>query len=286
MQATAPPGALPVARERAEQPVVYRHSVATRVTHWVAFLAIVVLTMSGLQIFNAAPYLDASDKSDPAHRVFWVQGGSTPDGQPFGQVILFGRTFRTTHWLGYTDDGMGGESPRAFPGWLTLPGYQGLADGRRWHLFFAWVFTLCGVVYVLAGIARKDLRLLILRPSDIPKLWPMQAYYLRLRKEPPPHGKYNPLQKLAYTVVLFVFSPLLIISGLALSPGVDAIWNPITTIFGGRQFARLWHFVFMVALLGFFATHIALVLSTGVLNNLRSITLGTYRRSRYEGSGP
>jgi thiosulfate reductase cytochrome b subunit len=153
-------------------------------------------------------------------------------------------------------------------------------------LFFAWVFTLCGIAYVIAGIVSKDLRLLILRPADLPKLWPMQAYYLRLRPEPPEHGKYNPLQKLAYTVVLFVFSPLLIISGLALSPGFDALFNPITALFGGRQFARLWHFVFMVALLGFFATHIVLVASTGVLNNLRSITLGTYRPSKYEGAGP
>jgi thiosulfate reductase cytochrome b subunit len=286
MDAAAPAGPLPIVRERAEEPLVYRHSVATRVTHWLAFLALVVLTMSGLQIFNAAPYLDASDKSSPAHRVLRIEGGTTQSGDELGQVVLFGHTFRTTHWLGFTDNGMGGESPRAFPGWLTLPGYQALADGRRWHLFFSWVFTLCGVVYVVAGLVRRDLRLLILRPSDIPKLWPMQAYYLRLRREPPPYGKYNPLQKLAYTTVLFVFSPLIILSGLALSPGIDAIAGPLTTVFGGRQFARLWHFVFMLALLGFFATHIALVLSTGFLNNMRSMALGTYRLGKHEGSGP
>ena len=57
---------------------------------------------------------------------------------------------------------------------------------------------------MIAGFVRKDLQLLILRPSDIPKLWPMQAYYLRLRRTPPPYGKYNPLQKAAYTSVLFV----------------------------------------------------------------------------------
>jgi len=268
------------------RPLVYRHSLATRLTHWISALALVVLVASGLQIFNAAPYLDASDKSNPHKRVLQFGATTTPSGANEGVTILFGHTFRTTHLFGYTDDGMGGQAQRAFPGWLTLPGYQDLADGRRWHLFFAWVFVLCGVAYIVAGLTRRDLRLLILRPSDVPKLWPMQAYYLRLRAEPPPHGKYNPLQKLAYTLVIFVFSPLIVLSGLALSPGIDAIAGPLTTAFGGRQFARLWHFVFMLALLGFFATHLVLVATTGVVNNLRSMILGTYRMRREEGTGP
>ncbi len=164
-----------------------------------------------------------------------------------GLTRIFGLTVRTTGVLGYTDDGMGEKAERAFPGWATLPGEQDLADGRVWHLFFGWVLTLAIVVYVIAGAIRKDLRELILRPSDLPKLLPMQLYYLRLRKEPPPHGTYNPLQKAAYTVVLFVFIPLIIVTGLALSPGVDAIAGPLTAVLGGRQFARLWHFTLMVA---------------------------------------
>lgn len=266
--------------------MVYRHSVTVRLTHWLSALAFVLLVASGLQIFNAAPYLDASDKTNPQRRVLQIGAVSGADGQAIGTTIVFGHPFRTNHLLGYTDDGMGGEAVRGFPGWLTLPGYQDLADGRRWHLFFAWVFVLCGAAYIIAGLFRRDLGLLVLRRSDIPKLWPMQAYYLRLRREPPTFGKYNPLQKLAYTVVLFVFAPLIVLSGLALSPGIDAIANPLTVVFGGRQFARLWHFVFMLALLGFFGVHLVLVASTGVLNNLRSMTLGTYRLGKHEGMGP
>jgi thiosulfate reductase cytochrome b subunit len=284
MDVAAGPVARAVARERSDEPVVYRHSVTTRATHWISALALLVLVMSGLQIFNAAPYLDASDKSDPARRVFSISGGTTDAGTPVGSVTVFGHAFRTTHWLGFTDDGQGGEGPRAFPGWLTLPGYQSLSDGRRWHLFFAWVFTVCGLAYIVAGLVRRDLRLLIFRPADAAKVWPMMAHYL-LRREAPPYGKYNPLQKMAYTIVLFVFSPLIVLSGLALSPGIDAMAGPLTALFGGRQFARLWHFVLMVALIGFFATHIVLVLSTGFLNNMRSMTLGTYRLRKGEGTG-
>jgi Ni/Fe-hydrogenase b-type cytochrome subunit len=272
-----------------EQPVagqrVYRHSITARVTHWLWALAMLVLVMSGLQIFNAAPYLDASDKSDPAHRVLSFDSQKTAAGKPIGTVTLFGHTFTTTHVLGYTDDGAGGEDGRAFPGALTLPATQDLADGRVWHFFFGWVLVLSLIAYLIVGAVRKDLRELILRPSDIPKLLPMQLYYFRLRKEPPPHGTYNPLQKAAYTVVLFGFIPLIILTGLALSPGIDAISGPLVWLLGGRQFARTWHFTLMAILIVYFCTHMVLVFSTGPWNNIKSMITGWYRLKDHDGVG-
>ncbi len=261
---------------------VYRHTPATRLTHWLFFVAFLVLVSSGLQIFNAAPYLDASDKSNPARRVLSIE--SPADGQ--GQTVIFGHAFKTSGWLGWTPDGMGSMTARAFPSWITIPAYQSLADGRRWHLFFGWIMTICGFFYIVAGLLRGNLRELILSRDDLPKIIPMQLYYFRLRKEPPEHGKYNPLQKTAYTLVLFVFAPLIVLSGLALSPGFDAMLQPVTWVFGGRQFARLWHFVLMLALIGFFITHIILVASTGVFNHLRSMVTGRYRLGAHDGVGP
>src|SRR6202022_4320097 len=162
---------------------VYRHTVTARTTHWLWALAMLVLVMSGLQIFNAAPYLDASDKSDPHKRVLEFSA-ATRNGQPVGVTTVFGHSITTTHVFGYTDDGIGSESERAFPAKLTLPGPQDLADGRVWHLFFAWV------AYLISASLRGTLAEWILRPSDLPNLWPMQAYYLRLRRHPPPHGTY------------------------------------------------------------------------------------------------
>src|SRR5271165_3388556 len=161
MDAAAP--APPVARALG-RPLEYRHSLVTRVTHWVFTLAFLVLVPSGLQIFNASPHLDAADKSDPARRVFSIGAAQTPDGQSVGQTQIFGLTLTTTHVLGYGDDGMGSEVPRAFPAWLTLPGYQDLAGGRRWHLFFAWIMVLAGAAYLVAGFAGRELPLLLLRP--------------------------------------------------------------------------------------------------------------------------
>jgi thiosulfate reductase cytochrome b subunit len=264
---------------------IYRHSIVARATHWVWTLAMLVLVMSGLQIFNAAPYLDASNKSNPQRRVLEIGAHQATGGAPVGTVRVFGATATTTHVLGYTDDGQGGEAPRAFPGWATLPAVQDLADGRRWHLFFGWALSIALVVYLISAAIRKDLNELILRPSDLPKLLPMQLYYFRLREEPPAHGKYNPLQKAAYTVVLFGFIPLIILTGLALSPGIDAIANPLVTLLGGRQFARLWHFTLMSILIAYFVVHMILVFSTGPLNNIVSMITGWYKLKDHDGVG-
>jgi thiosulfate reductase cytochrome b subunit len=264
---------------------VYRHSIAARTSHWLWSVAILVLVTSGLQIFNAAPYLDASDKSNPARRVLSFSAENGPHG-PIGITTIFGHSVQTTGVLGYTDDGMGAQTERAFPGWITLPNYQDLADGRRWHLFFAWILIVAYLIYVVTGIARGNLKELIVRPSDFPKMLPMQLYYLKLRHEPPVHGTYNPLQKATYTLVLFVLIPLIILTGLALSPGMDAVAQPLTAVFGGRQFARLWHFTFMLLFVAYFGVHLFFVVTTRPYENVKSMVTGWYRLGKHDGVGP
>ncbi|HTU80796.1 MAG TPA: cytochrome b/b6 domain-containing protein [Candidatus Acidoferrales bacterium] len=258
--------------------LIYRYALLTRVSHWLWVVAFAVLVSSGLQIFNASPNLDASDKSDPARRVLTIS--SPADG--VGTATIFRHTFVTTGWLGWTDDGLGSRGPHAFPAWITIPGFQDLADGRRWHLFFAWVAGACWLIWLISAWRKGSLREMLLRPSDVPKLWPMQAYYLKLRKTPPPHGTYNPLQKAAYTFVLFLLAPFVVLTGLALSPGIDALANPLTVVLGGRQFARLWHFAGMLLLLGFFGVHTFQVATQGVFNQMRSMITGWYRTSEAE----
>ena len=111
----------------------------------------------------------------------------------------------------------------------------------------------------------------------------MQAYYLKLRKEPPDHGKYNPLQKAGYTGVVFLLLPFLILTGLCMSPGFDTIAHPIVNFLGGRQFARTWHFLAMLFLVVFTFGHVFLVLTTGrreqhALDDARHVPPGQARR--------
>jgi len=201
---------------------IYRYAVATRLSHWLWVLAFAALVGSGLQIFNAAPYLDASDATNPAHRVLELQ---TPD------------------------------NGTAIPGWLTIPSYRDLADGRRWHLFFAWVMLLCGITWFISSAIKGNLRELFTGERGI----------------------YNLPQRASYIIIIFVVAPIVVLSGLALSPGMDAVAQPLTALFGGRQFARLFHFAGMVMLVGFFCVHLFQVATHGVVNQLNSMITGWYR---------
>jgi thiosulfate reductase cytochrome b subunit len=245
---------------------VYRHPAAVRIAHWVSALALVILAMSGMQIFNAHPALYASDASTFGRPALAIEGMESTDG-PQGWVQIGSRRIYTTHVLGYGPNGQGDESVRAFPSWATIPGPQDLADGRRWHLFFAWVFVLCALVYARWAIhlwpSIADLRGLPAALKAHLAPWKVKA-----------QTHLNPIQKLSYFGVVFVLAPVVILSGLALGPSVDA-WAPwLPAAFGGRQFARIWHFAGMFALMGFFGVHVLMVALTGLWNNLRSMITG------------
>ena len=249
--------------------VIVRHPLAVRITHWIVALTLFVLAMSGMQIFNAHPALYASDASKFNAPVLSINGETDAQGNPHGWVQIGGARLTTTHVLGWGDNGQGGETARAFPSWATIPSVQDLADGRRWHIFFAWVFVLCALVYARWAVklipTKADLKALPHALKDHLKPWKI-----------PPTAEPNPMQKIAYFGIVWIVAPLVIVSGLALSPSVDA-WAPwLPAILGGRQFARVWHFAAMIALMGFFVVHIAMVLLTGFINNLRSMITGRY----------
>src|SRR4029077_12624360 len=143
---------------------LYRHPLPVRVTHWLSALALGVLAMSGMQIFNAHPALYASDASHFNRPVVRFGADRTADGTPVGYIDVGSLRVTTTHVFGYGPDGMGGESARAFPSWATIPAYQDLADGRRWHIFFEWVLVAGGAVYAYWPVrlrpTRADIRAL------------------------------------------------------------------------------------------------------------------------------
>jgi thiosulfate reductase cytochrome b subunit len=245
---------------------IRRHPLVVRITHWVVALAMVVLAMSGMQIFNAHPALYASDASNFDRPVLSIEGMNSTTG-PQGWVQIGNRRIYTTHVLGYGPDGEGDETIRAFPSWATIPGPQDLADGRRWHIFFAWVLGLCALVYARWAFD------LFPKGADIRKLpAALKEHIIPWRVKAT--AKTNPLQKIAYFGVVFLVVPIVILSGLALAPAVDA-WAPwLPAMFGGRQFARIWHFGGMIALVLFFVVHIAMVALTGFWNNMRSMITG------------
>jgi thiosulfate reductase cytochrome b subunit len=275
-QAPLAPSA-PPARE-----VMYRHSVVVRVTHWLNLLFLILLLMSGLRIFNYHPALywgNYGYRGVPS--VFSVRAVENAEsGDPIGMTTLAGHTFITTGMLGVSFDDDGMPVAGAFPNWLTLPGGPGLGLARDWHFAMAWLFVLNGAVYLLFGLLsghfRRDLVPAAgeLRPRHLLKdIW----NHIRLRRQRGEAARrYNVLQKIAYTVVVFVLLPVMVLSGLTMSPAVTAALPFLFDLFGGRQSARTIHFIAANLIVLFVLVHVVMVLVAGVSNSMRSMITGRY----------
>src|ERR1700722_16029967 len=253
-----------------------RHSALLRVTHWINVVCFTLLLMSGLQIFNAHPALYVGDISDFDHPTVSVVARQTESGL-VGETTILGHSFETTGVLGLSNED-GQISQRAFPSWITIPSYLDLATGRRWHFFFAWLLVLNGFVYFAWGCASRHFgRDLLPTRAELRHIGREVLEHLRLRF---PRGeaarRYNVLQQIAYLVVVFVLFPLMILTGLTMSPGIDSAVPQLLTLFGGRQTARLIHFVAASGLVLFVIVHLVLVVVSGVWNNLRSMITGWY----------
>jgi thiosulfate reductase cytochrome b subunit len=184
-----------------------RHTLSTRIWHWVNAAALLVLFMSGLTISNAHRYL------------YWGNYGFDP----------------ADAWL----------TVMRFPGWMTLPTRYNLAAARDWHITAAWVFALgllaIWVAMLLSGHFRRNIA-----------LWKAAD-----------HQPYKPLQKLAYGGVYGVLLPLMVCTGLAISPGFEPAAPWLVDLLGGRQSARSLHFITTWLLVGFVIGHVLMTLLSG-----------------------
>jgi thiosulfate reductase cytochrome b subunit len=158
-----------------------------------------------------------------------------------------------------------------FPHWGRLGGW--LAGALNWHFALAWPLVALGLLYLGYLVRSGEWHALLFRPSDVPGAVEMAKYYLHLRREHPPQGKHNPLQKLAYTSVI-VLGALAVLTGFAVYKPTQLAW--LTTLLGGFQAARYWHFWIVWIFIGFTITHVILVFAVDPAS-LRAMLTGWYR---------
>jgi thiosulfate reductase cytochrome b subunit len=215
-----------------------RHALSTRLWHWLNLLCVVVLFMSGLTISNAH------------RRLYWGDWGFAAEQA----------------WL---------TVPR-FPDWMTIPGYYSLAVARDWHILMAWPFALGLLFMWIVMLANRHFKRDL---ATSRKEWKVDAIrhdivqHLKLNFD---HegGKYNFLQKLAYGLVLGVFLPMMVFTGIAISPGMEPTFGWLVELLGGRQSARSLHFIFAFAIAAFFVVHVVLVILAGPYRQIRDMITG------------
>lgn len=218
----------------AARPAVKRQHWIVRLTHWLNTIFLLGLIGSGLQIYGAFPHI----------------------GQK-GNVASVPNPFDADRF-------------RGFPEWTQLGGW--LAGGLNWHFALAWGFIVTGLVYVGYLVASGEWRSLLFRRGDVRRAWQMQLYYLRLRREHPPQGKHNALQKAAYSFIV-ILGALSVLTGFAIYKPVQLSW--LTALFGGYELTRYWHFLAVWTFVAFTLVHVALVFLVDPAS-LRAMITGWY----------
>lgn len=157
---------------------------------------------------------------------------------------------------------------------------SGFGDRAAFTFFFAWLFVINGFAFLANGFLSRHFRRDIV--PTLNELTPAHlghevANHARLRF---PKGvdarNYNTLQKLSYLAVIFLLLPVMVATGFSMSPGFNAVAPGLLDLFGGRQSARTIRFLVAFVLVAFAIVHVAMVILSGLSNNLRSMITGYY----------
>ena len=229
-----------------------RHSAVVRATHWITTLCFLALLVSGVEILISHP------------RFYWGETGNVLSRPLFRLPIPSSRDTVPTGY-GY-----------------VLPDQNGWS--RYLHFQSAWVAAMTGLVYVVFGLFEGHFQRNLL-PARADIRWrgisAVIMQHLRLR----PAGEqeiwsYNVLQRLTYLLVIFCLFPLVIWTGLAMSPAISSVFPAAVTVLGGQQSARTIHFFVSVFLMLFLLVHVAMVCLSGCRNRLRAMVTGRLAREK------
>ena len=227
-------------------PEAPRHSALVRVTHWITFVAFLALLITGAEIVISHP------------RFYWGEVGNSVTTPLFSLHIPASR----------------GTVPTGYN--YTLPDQNGWS--RYLHFQAAWAAVLTGLIYVIAGLWTRHFRNDLV-PAPAERTW--RAYWAvikrYLHRAPPDEAdarSYNVVQRTAYLTVIFVLFPLIIWTGLAMSPAFASAFPTAVTALGGRQSARTLHFFVSGAILLFVMVHVAMVTQAGFRSRMRAMITG------------
>ena len=226
--------------------VASRHSVLVRVTHWITALCFLALLVSGGEIVVSHP------------RFYWGETGNNLTSTLFKLPIPASRKLVPT---GYG---------------FVLPDQNGWS--RYLHFQSAWIVVLTGLLYIISGLVTGHFRKNLF-PGRADRSWRAfsMAVASHLRFERPSEAEawsYNFLQRLAYLFVVFVLFPLVVWTGLAMSPAFVSAVPAAVNVLGGQQSARTLHFFVSLALVLFLLVHVGMVWFAGFRSRMRAMITG------------
>jgi thiosulfate reductase cytochrome b subunit len=241
------------------------HAAWVRITHWMAAVSVAALVFSGVEILMVHP------------RLYWGEVGN--DLTPALLELPISRNYRHGGWTAPIPL-LGGAAAPVSAG-RTFHIFNENGWGRSLHFLAAWVLVFVGLSYVLAGVIAGHFRRHFVggrEPLSPATLGRDLREHLRgvvpTRSGGPDYG---PLQRASYAVVIFLVAPVLVLTGLTMSPAVAAAAPMLLDLFGGHQSARTLHFGAFAVLTLFTAAHLVMVIRTGFARQIRAMTVGGHR---------
>jgi len=232
-----------------------------RLSHWVNFFFLTLIIRSGISILMNHPRLYWNNSCKPSSA--WIR--FTPLKTPTKK-----------YWTSKED-------ARYISPMLALPGYRNtIGISRSWHFLTVPFFLLNGLVFIFLLLYTNQWKRLVPGTWEVfPNAWHVFVHYATFHMPAEPNGfyAYNALQQLAYFSVVFILTPVAMLTGMAMSPAIENRFKWFPKIFGNRQGARSVHFLVMVAFVGFILIHVLLVMLTGFTRNMNHITMGTDNNS-------
>jgi thiosulfate reductase cytochrome b subunit len=214
-----------------------------RITHWLTAIAFLALLITGVEILISHP------------RFYWGEYGNVNTPALFELPIPASRSAVKT---GYS---------------FVLRDQNGWS--RSLHFQAAWLSVLTGLLYFLSSVASRHFQDDLL-PARADLTWPAISSELRrhLSFQRPDDAAYNVLQRISYLKVIFLLFPLIIWTGLAMSPAVVSAFPAVVTTLGGQQSARTIHFFCFLGLTVFVVVHIVMVCLAGFRSRTAAMITG------------
>lgn len=233
-----------------------------RATHLINFVLIGILLRSGIEMLSSLP------------RLWWRN-----DSAPGTEWLRFTRRKLPTEEGVYTSL----MDERPLSPLVSLPGRENIGLGRHWHGLGVMLWVLNGVVYVVLLLATGLWRRIIPTSWEvIPEAWDSFVIYLGFGKPSIEHFQpYDALQMIAYSGVVFILAPVMIGTGIAMSPTVRTRFPWYVRMWGGHQGARSIHFLAMVAMCIFIVMHVGLVFIVHAEYNLPHMVFGVTDTARF-----
>jgi thiosulfate reductase cytochrome b subunit len=253
---------MPPSHDRPVPPDAEGHARWVRVSHWIITASVLVLVFTGFEILMVHP------------RLYWGKAGN--DLTPALLELPISRNYKHggfTERTAFRQDGSGPVSANR-----TYEIFNENSWGRSLHFLAAWFLVLPGLVYLGIGLFGGHFRSHVwprARELGLRQFWRDVADHLRFRIPAAGGGpQYGLLQKCAYSFVVFGVAPLMVLTGLTMSPAVTATWPWLLDLFGGYQSARTIHFFASAVLVLFVIVHVVMVVRSGFRRHMRAMTVG------------